>query len=246
MPVHLTGNPADMHSIKKLAEKYNLFVIEDAAQAIGASFHGEKVGSMGDLAAFSLHPLKNLFVPGDGGFITLQCPFLYNRIKTMRNHGLINRDTCASWGINSRLDTIHCAIGLEKVKIFEKITTRFLDVAKRYRTGLGNVVGVPEEIEGVQAVYHNFVIKCERRDELADFLRNNGIETKMHYPILLHQQPASKNFCDKYGEYPMAERLNQLQLSLPIYPEITDDEVNFVIQKIISFYKNGTVRKGEL
>ena len=238
MPVHLTGNPADMHSIRKLAEKYNLFVIEDAAQAVGASFHGMKVGSMGDLAAFSLHPLKNLFVPGDGGFLTMQCSFLYNRIKAMRNHGLINRDTCASWGVNSRLDTIHCAIGLEKVKVFDEITARFLDIATKYRDALSEVVVVPEEIEGVKAVYHNFVIKCERRDELAEYLRNNGVETKMHYPILLHQQPASANLHGNESEYPVAERLNKLQLSLPIFPEMSDDEVNFVIHKIVSFYND--------
>lgn len=238
MPVHLTGRPVDMPAVKAMAQKYDLFVIEDAAQAIGASLNGEKVGSMGDLAAFSLHPLKNLFIMGDGGFITMKCPFIYEKIKKIRNHGLIDRNTCTFWGMNSRLDTIHCAIGLEKVKFFDDITARFKKVARMYKEGLAEVVGVPEEPEGMSAVYHNYVIKCERRNELSEFLSMNGVETKMHYPVLLHRQPAAIGLCDGKGDFPIAEKLNALQLSLPIFPEITEQEVKYVIKKITSFYKN--------
>lgn len=238
MPVHLTGRPADMPAIKALAQKYDLFVIEDAAQAIGASLNGEKVGSMGDLAAFSLHPLKNLFVMGDGGFITMKCPLIYQKIKKIRNHGLTDRNTCASWGMNSRLDTIHCAIGLEKVKFFNDITMRFKKVARMYKEGLSEFVDVPEETDGMSAVYHNFVIKCESRDELAEFLSMNGIETKMHYPILLHRQPAAIGLTHSKRGFPNAEKLNALQLSLPIFPEITEQEVKYVIKQITSFYKH--------
>jgi dTDP-4-amino-4,6-dideoxygalactose transaminase len=238
MPVHLTGRPADMIAINSIAQKYDLFVIEDAAQAIGASLNGEKVGSMGDLAAFSLHPLKNLFVMGDGGFISMKCPFIYEKIKKIRNHGLIDRDTCAFWGMNSRLDTIHCAIGLEKIKVFDSITNRFKKVARMYKEGLMEVVNVPDEPAGMSAVYHNFVITCERRDELSQYLSVNGIETKMHYPILLHRQPAAIGLFDGKGDFPMAEKLNAMQLSLPIFPEITEKEVKYVIENIISFYKN--------
>lgn len=237
MPVHLTGRPADMSEVKSLANKYDIYVIEDAAQAIGASLNGEKVGSMGDIAAFSLHPLKNLFVIGDGGFITTQCPKIYEKIKTLRNHGLIDRNTCCSWGMNSRLDTIHCAIGLQKVKVFDDITSRFRKVAHLYKAGLQNVVDVPKETKGMFSVYHNFVIKCDHRDDLHEFLAMNGIETKMHYPILLHKQPAAVALRDVERGFPNAEKLNAMQLSLPIFPEITMEEVNYVIAQINSFYE---------
>lgn len=236
MPVHLTGRPADMLSINFLAKKYGLFVIEDAAQAIGASLHGKKVGSLGDIAGFSLHPLKNLFVMGDGGFITLQCPYIYEKIKQMRNHGLIDRNTCAFWGMNSRLDTLHCAVGLAKTKHFDYLTSRFQSVAELYKTELSKIVTVPKEADGMSAVYHNFVITCDRRDELIDYLERRGIETKMHYPILLHLQPAAKSLGYKVGDFPVAEQLNSRQLSLPIYPEISHAEVNYVIENIHAFY----------
>lgn len=237
MPVHLTGRPADMPAIKSLARRYDLYVIEDAAQAIGASLNGIKVGSLGDIAAFSLHPLKNLFVIGDGGFITTNCPFVYEKIKQFRNHGLIDRNTCASWGMNSRLDTLHCAIGLKKVGVFEDITSRFRKVARTYQEGLNDVVDVPKERDGMKSVYHNFVIKCDRRDELREFLEGKGIETKIHYPILLHLQPAAIGLRANRKGFPMAEKLNTMQLSLPIFPEITLHELNYVIDQITTFYK---------
>ena len=238
MPVHLTGRPADMPSINQLAKKYDLYVIEDAAQAIGASLNGQKVGSMGDLAGFSLHPLKNLFVMGDGGFITMKCPHLYEKIKRMRNHGLADRDICVSWGINSRLDTIHCAVGLVKLKHFSRLTKRFKEIAKRYCEGLKDIVIVPIETEGMSAVYHNFVITCERREALMNFLKLHNIETKTHYPVLLHKQPASRNLNSTLEVFPVATKLNSMQLSLPIFPEIEDDEISYVIEKIRLFYQS--------
>lgn len=236
MPVHLTGRPADMSAVKTLSKEFGLFIIEDAAQAIGASLNGQKVGSMGDIACFSLHPLKNLFVPGDGGFITMKCPFLFDKIKKIRNHGLIDRDTCAFWGMNSRLDNIHCAVGLIKVKEFDRITSRFKEIASMYRKSIAEFVSVPDEPDGMSSVYHNFVVKCEARDELARFLAIKGVETKTHYPILLHRQPASAGLTKADDIFPKAEWLNARQLSLPIFPELTDKEVMYIIEQITSFY----------
>lgn len=234
--VHLTGRPAEMQPLRKLSDRHNLFLIEDAAQAVGATYNNEPVGSLGDMAAFSLHPLKNLFVLGDGGFVTLKCRHLYEQIKKRRNHGLIDRNICGDWGINSRLDTIHCAIGLVKLKHFEKITGRFRHIANRYSTMLDSVVEVPAEQEHTREVFHNFVIKCDNRDALAEFLGQQGIETKMHYPVLLCDQPAATGLSSSGLDFPMAREINQKQLSLPIYPELTDDEIDYVISKVLEFY----------
>jgi dTDP-4-amino-4,6-dideoxygalactose transaminase len=238
MPVHLTGRPADMDNIKRIAKKYELFVIEDSAQAIGAKLNGNPTGSLGDIGCFSLHPLKNLFVMGDGGFITLSCPWLYEKILALRNHGLINRDESITFGYNSRLDEIHCAIGLEKLKSFDTTTKRFIDIANRYRNGLKNTVDCPVDKKNEMAVYHNFVITTKKRDALKKFLENNGVETKIHYPILIPNQPSSRMGIDENHSFPIAEKLNKTQLSLPIYPELENKQIDYVIEKIREFYVN--------
>jgi len=237
MPVHLTGRPADMDPINAIAKKHGLFVIEDSAQAIGATYKGKPVGSLGDCAGFSLHPLKNIFVPGDAGFISMKCKFMYEKIKGLRNHGLINRDECAEWGMNSRLDTLLCAIGLVKLKHFDVITARFKEIANMYREGLSDVseIDLPEDTDDIKGVYHNFVICSDHRDALQKYLRECGIDTKIHYPILLHMQPAAKSLGYKEGDFPVAERQNKRQLSLPIYPEITQEEIDTVINAIKQF-----------
>ena len=136
MPVHLTGRPANLKKINKIAHKYNLKIIEDAAQAIGAKYYNKPVGSLGNIAAFSLHPLKNFFIMGDGGFITTNDINLYERGRLLRNHGLINRDIASEWGLNSRLDAIHCSIGLKKLKYLDKNTERFREIASIYSKNL--------------------------------------------------------------------------------------------------------------
>jgi len=236
MPVHLTGRPANMDAINQIANAHGLYVIEDAAQAIGAKYKGKSVGSLGTMGCFSLHPLKNLFVMGDGGFITLSCPHLYEKMKCMRNHGLMNRNDCSFWAMNSRLDSLHAAIGRIKVKHFSYITSRFREIADMYRERLRDVVEVPCDTKDEFAVYHNFVICAERRDELQAFLAQNGIETKIHYPVLLHLQPAARGLGYKMGDFPVAERLNKCQLSLPIFPELRQEEVDSCIAGIRKFY----------
>lgn len=232
MPVHLTGRPAAMDELNTLG----LPVIEDAAQAIGATYKGAPVGSLGELGCFSLHPLKNLFVMGDGGFMTMKDKAHYERIKHLRNHGLINRNECVTWSMNSRLDAIHAAIGCVKAKHFKTITARFRAIADQYRAGLKGVVEVPEDTRDECAVYHNFVILTDQRDALQEFLKDKGIGSAIHYPILLHLQEAAKDLGYKQGDFPVAEMLNKRQLSLPIYPELTDEEINTVINTIKEFY----------
>ncbi len=236
IPVHLTGRLANMDAVNQIADHYDLLVIEDAAQAIGAEKNGMRAGSFGAIGCFSLHPLKNVFIMGDGGVVTTGCPYIYKKIKRLQNHGLINRDLAAHWGENSRLDAIHGAVGLVKLAHFREITKRFRDLAERYRHGLRAVVGVPKDRDNERSVYHNFVIDCDNRDELAKYLSTHGVETKIHYPILLHKQPAARTLGIRAVEFPNAERLVKRQLSLPIYPELTNDEADYVIGKINLFY----------
>ena len=236
MPVHLTGRPANLNKINKIARKYNLKVLEDAAQAIGAKYYNKSVGSLGNIAAFSLHPLKNFFIMGDGGFITTDDKSLFDRAKLLRNHGLVNRDLALEWGLNSRLDSIHCSIGLKKLQYFDENTNSFRRIASIYSKNLRDYVTVPEEKSYEYSVYHNFIIQTPFRDQLSEFLGLEGIETKIHYPIPLHLQPAAKNLNYKKGDFPAAERINAQQLSLPIYPEISENEIFFIINKIKQFF----------
>ena len=236
LPVHLTGRPAAMAEIMEIAKTYRLYVIEDAAQAIGAELNGKRVGSLGHIGCFSLHPLKNIFVMGDGGFLTVSCPKVYQDLKQLQNHGLIDRDTAAAWGINSRLDTLHCAVGLVKLRHFTEITERYIEIANMYTVGLRDLVRVPVNKNGEKAVYHNYVIDCDNRDGLMSHLAAQNIETKIHYPVLLHLQPAARGMPYNSGDFPMAENLNKRQLSLPIFPELTDAEIDRVIKEIREFY----------
>lgn len=236
MPVHLTGRPAPMDEINEIAKRHGLYVIEDAAQAIGAKYKGRPVGSLGDIASFSLHPLKNLQVFGDAGFLSTPCKHLYERMSGLRNHGLVDRNTSSEWGLNSRLDTIQAALGLVQLKRLDAWTEGFRSVAAQYREGLKDVVSVPEELNHEYSVYHNFVVLADRRDELMQYLDNKGIDTKIHYPILLHRQPAAKHLKLPEGSFPVAEDQVQRMVSLPIYPELEDSEIKRVIAEIRNFY----------
>lgn len=236
LAVHLTGRPAAMDILKDIADKHDLFLVEDAAQAIGGSLNGVQVGALGDIGCFSLHPLKNIFVMGDGGFITVNCPHLYKKLNRLKNHGLYDRNNTAMWGRNSRLDAIHCAVGLVKLQHFGEITARFIEIANRYMDGLEGLVDLPRAQPNMVVVYHNFVIQTDRRDELMSWLESKGIETKIHYPTLLHLQPAARTLGYTYGDFPVAENIVNKQLSLPIYPEIQDSEVDDIIFAIRSFF----------
>ena len=239
MPVHLTGRPAKMDAINKIAKEYDLFVIEDAAQAIGAKYKSNKVGSLGDAAVFSLHPLKNLHVYGDGGVITTKCKYLNDKCRQIRNHGLIDRDTCQNWGRNSRLDEIQAGIALYKLQKIDEINSKFRRIAKIYSKELKNYLTVPRENKDEYCVFHNYVILHDRRDDLAEFLKGKGIDTKIRYPKLISEQPAYKKlFGKKYVSNlkSQASKYNKKILSLPIFPELADDEINYITSCIKEFF----------
>lgn len=236
IPVHLTGRPAEMDKIMEIAKHYSLYVIEDAAQSIGATYKGKMSGTIGHAGCFSLHPLKNLHVYGDGGLITTNDDALYQDLKILRNHGLINRDTCMKWGLNSRLDTIQAAIANIGLAHLDTWNNRRREIAGIYQKELGSLVEVPRDKPHEHAVYHNFVIQTNRRDALQQFLAERMIETKIHYPIQIHLQPAAKSLNYKLGDFPVAEKLASTMLSLPVYSDITQSEIGCVVDSIKEFF----------
>ncbi|MBN2459208.1 DegT/DnrJ/EryC1/StrS family aminotransferase [Candidatus Woesearchaeota archaeon] len=240
LPVHLTGRPVDMEPIMNIAKKHKLFVVEDAAQAVGAEYKGKKVGSFGDAAGFSLHPLKNLNIAGDGGLITTSSDELYKKLSLLHNHGLKNRDECECWGFNSRLDSIHARIALVKLKHIDNWTGKIRKIAKTYAKELKGIKGisyVPVDKPYEKAVYHTFIIQCDKRDELQQYLLKKGIGTKIHYPIPIHLQKSAASLGYKPGDFPMTETQAKRILSLPIYPELTEEQIRLVIKEIKGFYK---------
>jgi dTDP-4-amino-4,6-dideoxygalactose transaminase len=238
MPVHITGRPASMHKILSIAKENNIFVVEDAAQAVGAKFNGKPVGSFGIAAGFSMHPLKNLGLYGDGGFITTSNQALNEKLRLLRNHGLVDRDHCKIWGYNSRLDEMQAAFANIKLDYLDLWNERCKNIAAKYRKAISNIVKVPVDQPDEDSVYHNFVIQLIERDHLKDYLLQNGIDTKIHYPVPLHLQECSKNLGYKEGDLINAERLSKEMLSLPIYPELEEWQIDYVIQKITSFFNS--------
>lgn len=237
IPVHLTGMPARMDEILQIAKKHNLYVIEDAAQAIGARYKGRKVGSFGIQGVFSLHPLKNLHLHGDGGAITTNDEGVYNKLKLLRNHGLINRDEAVCWGYNSRLDSIQAAIGRIKLKHIDAYNKRYRQIAAMYRDGLSGVVQAPDDTRETEGVYHNFVIMTDQRQALQEYMLNLGQETKIHYPIPIHLQKSAVSLGYKLGDLPVTEIQAKRILTMPIYPELTDQQVQSIIRLVRSFFK---------
>lgn len=236
MPVHLTGRPANMDAINKIAKNHNLFIVEDSAQSIGAEYKGIKIGGLSNGAGFSLHPLKNLGIYGDGGIISTNDSKLDEKIRILRNHGLINRDECKVWGYNSRLDALQASFAEIKLNYLDEWNSRCRKIAKMYFDNLNNVI-LPPLNEDEKCVFHNFVIRTDidKRDNLIKFLLNKGIETKIHYPIPIHLQVAAKSLGYKKGDFPKTEEFAKTMISLPIYPELSDEEVSYVIKSVNSF-----------
>ncbi len=237
MAVHLTGRPSDMNALNAIAEKHGVVVIEDAAQAIGAKYCDKKVGGLGVAGAFSMHPLKNLNVMGDGGFVTTSDSNLYKKIKSLQNHGLASREDCIEWGWNSRLDALQAEIASFHLSLLDQWTQRVRDVAQLYSEGLSDVVCIPKEREYEFNVYHTYVILCDRRDELVTYLKSRGIDTAIHYSIPIHLQKPAFDQGYKEGDFPVTEEMARKMVSLPIYPTLKNDEINHVIASVRSFYQ---------
>ena len=241
IPVHLYGQCADMAPILEICKKYNLVVIEDAAQAIGAEYQGQRAGSMGDFGCFSFFPSKNLGAFGDGGIVTTNSDEFYDKLCILRTHGSRPKYYHKLIGGNFRLDAFQAAVVSIKLKYLDQWTKARQENAKKYRAlfshaGLEDVVELPYEKED-RHIYNQFVIRVgERRDDLRGFLSDAGIGTEVYYPVPLHLQDCFSDLNYKKGDFPQAEHAALHTLALPIYPELSDDQIEYVVEKIKGFY----------
>jgi dTDP-4-amino-4,6-dideoxygalactose transaminase len=238
LPVHLTGRPADMYPILEFAKRHRLFVIEDCAQAVLAEYKGKPVGSFGNIGCFSFHPLKTLNACGDGGIVATQDSDLYEKLKLMRNFGLETRDNAVLWSGNSRLDTIQAVFLSVKMKYLSKWTQQRISNAHYYQRELMEVkeIILPFDKPGEKAVYHTFVIQANDRDELMKYLDSQGIKTAVHYPRPIHLQDAALPLGYKEGSFPVAEEQAKKILSLPVYPELQKEDLDYIVHAIKEFY----------
>jgi dTDP-4-amino-4,6-dideoxygalactose transaminase len=237
IPVHLFGQPAAMEPILEVARRHGLKVVEDAAQAIGAEENGHRAGSWGDAGCFSFYPTKNLGAYGDGGMVTTNDPAVAEKVDILRRQGGKTKYHSEILGFNSRLDEIQAALLGVKLRHLDAWTTGRQRVARRYDALLAGVtVTTPYERPGVRHVYHQYTIRAPRRDELQAFLKKQGIGTMVYYPVPLHRQPLYSHLNYPAGSLPNSEQAADEVLSLPIYPELTDAQVEAVAEAIAGFY----------
>ncbi len=241
VPVHLYGQCADMRAIKILAKKYGLKVVEDAAQAIGASYHGAGAGSIGDAGCFSFYPSKNLGGFGDGGMVTTNNKKTAEKVKMLRMHGCKDRYHHRFVGIASRLDELQAAVLKVKLKYLTEWTESRIEKAATYnalfeKAGLAAIIKRPVVSEGNRHVYHQYVISASKRNGLKDHLLANGVGSAVYYPIPLHLQDCFVDLGYKKGDLPVSERAAKETLALPIYPELKRREQKYVVEQIAEFY----------
>lgn len=237
LPVHLYGQCVDMDPVVSLAEKYELYVIEDCAQAHGATYRSSKAGSIGQVGAFSFYPSKNLGCYGDGGAVVTSDPELADRLRMLRNYGQRERYYHEIKGINSRLDELQAAILSVKLQHLDAWNEKRLKIANYYTANLRDLpISTPIETGYGRHVYHLYVIQEQRRDLLQQQLTDHGVQTLIHYPVPVHMQTAYADLGHKVGSLPMSESVSNRILSLPIYPQLSDHEVEFVVAGIRRFF----------
>jgi len=238
LPVHIFGQMCDMDKLIEIKEKYNLFVIEDACQAIGATYNGKRAGSIGDVGCFSFFPTKNLGAYGDGGMIVTSNEELKDKLMALRNHGSVKKYYHSELGYNSRLDEIQAAILRVKLKHLDDFIRRRQEIAELYTILLSDIpyVKVPSIKPGHTHTFHQYVIRAENRDELQKYLSDNGIGSTVYYPLPLHLQKVYENLGYKLGDLPESEKASREVLALPMWPELKDEEVKVVVEVIKSFY----------
>lgn len=235
IPVHLYGQPAEMDKIMDIAKRHNLKVVEDCCQAIGAEYKGQKVGTFGDFGCFSFYPTKNLGGMGDGGMITCNDESLFNRILALRNHGGAIRYYHDELGVNSRLDEIQAAILRVKMNYINDWNKARRENAYRYNELFAKYpeIETPTEVDNSYCVYHQYTIKIENRDEVHKLLQENGIGAMIYYPVPLHLQKLHKDLGYKEGDLPKTEKDTKLVMSLPMFPELTEEEQKTVVDTVI-------------
>lgn len=240
IPVHLYGQPADMDSILEIANRYNLVVIEDACQAHGALYNNRKAGSIGTAGCFSFYPGKNLGAFGEAGAVVTKDETISEKIRMIRDHGQEKKYFHKIEGFNGRLDAIQAAVLRVKLKKLSEWNSARQKNAKMYSELLSQVKGVrvPFEEAFAKSVYHLYVIHVDKRDELQKFLSDRGISSGLHYPVPLHLQEAYKDMGFKKGSFPIAEKSAEQLLSLPMFPELKKEEIEYTVNTIKEFMAN--------
>jgi len=238
VPVHLYGQPADMEPILELAEAHGLAVVEDACQAQGASYNGRRVGSLGDAACFSFYFSKNLGAYGDGGLVTTNSAEVAERVRQLRHHGHDSKYEHVCLGYNSRLDEIQAAILRVKLRHLEQWNARRQELAARYTQLLRGLVETPRVADYAEHVFHLYTIRTSERDRLAAALQEADIGHAMHYCRPAHWQPACRQFGYRRGDFPHIEAAAAEVLQLPIYPELTDEQLGEVVSVVESHAKS--------
>jgi dTDP-4-amino-4,6-dideoxygalactose transaminase len=236
VPVHLYGHPADLDGIRRLCAERSLWLLEDCAQAHGAAWQGRKVGTFGRAGVFSFYPSKNLTVMGDGGLLVTDDDDVAARCRRLRDHGRVNKDVHAEVGFNLRFNDIQAAVGRVLLRRLDAMNDHRRALAARYRAGLAGLpLALPVEAPGARHVYHLYVVRTRERDALAQFLKERGIATGIHYPVPSHKQPAVEQF--NPPALPVTERLVGEILTLPISAGHTEAEVDEVIAAVKEFFR---------
>lgn len=238
IPIHLYGHPADMDTILSLASKYNLKVIEDACQAHGAEYKSKKVGCFGDVACFSFYPSKNLGCFGDGGAVVTNDKRLASKIRMLRNYGQLEKNKHVCLGLNSRLDSLQAGILRVKLKYLDLWNDKRRKNVDLYNKLLNDSsLMLPSESSDVKHVYHLYVVRSKNRDELQKWLTHHGVSTSVHYPIPIHMQEVYKKKGYRKTKLRIAEQCSNEVLSLPMFPELTEEEIHYICEKIKGFKK---------
>jgi dTDP-4-amino-4,6-dideoxygalactose transaminase len=242
--VHLYGQPADLDPLREIANKHKLFLVEDCAQSHFAEYKGKRIGGLSDTASFSFYPGKNLGAYGEGGAVTTHNDEVANKVRMLRDHGAVKKYNHEMLGHNYRMEGIQGAVLGVKLKHLDKWTADRRRAAKKYYELLKDFsfITLPKEMSYAKHVYHLFVIHVneggiKRRDDLAKYLNDNGVSTGLHYPIPLHLQPCFKDLGYVKGQFPVTEKLAECGLSLPMYPELSEDQINYVSETIEDFFK---------
>jgi dTDP-4-amino-4,6-dideoxygalactose transaminase len=245
IPVHLYGQPADMDAVNEVAARHGLVVIEDAAQAHGARYKVKTVGNLGRVACFSFYPGKNLGAYGDAGAIATNDDELANKVRMLANHGRLKKYEHEMEGYNSRLDTLQAAILLVKLRHLKEWTEKRQHAAARYTQLLSSAkeIVTPARNPDSRHVFHLYVVRVQQRDQIQQVLKEAGIGAGIHYPIPLHQQPAYRYLGLTAGSYPVAEQYAGELLSLPMYAELTDDQIEFVSETLIKACRSNTAAR---
>ena len=240
VPVHFTGYMTDMRKLLPIAEKYNLPVVEDACQSILGAIDGKNAGSWGNTGAFSLHPLKNLNVWSDGGVIVTNDNKLDDKLRLLRNHGMVDRDTIGIMGCNSRLDTIQAVVGNWLIPQTENIAQKRIENAAFYDEHLGKLsqIAIPPRLKDFRIVYHLYIIFAQQRDELLEYCVNKGIEAKVHYPVPIYRQPALKYLGLKEGDFPITDAHTKKIITFPCDQHLSKEEMAYVVETVKDFYTN--------